>query len=404
MSKWPSGLTPPTPWQQRVMWAALTALSLFAIGWLAVYLLEMVGRVLTYLQPLLVPVAVAAIMAYLLDPVVEWLAGHGIPRTRAVLFVFAIALLSLAGILVWVLPQLYHQSVEVTTHFPEYIEAARVKGMALAQKYQSRFADKPYIQQAIQKGIQETQNWAQNQLPGLPSRTLSFVIGSVEGFLGVFGFLLGLIVVPIYLFFFLRDAAMISRRWSDYLPLRNSDFKNEVVSCLTEINRYLIAFFRGQILVTMIDGAILGLVLLWPVGLKFALLIGLMVAILQLIPYMGILISWIPAVLIAIWQFGDWQHPLMVSALFLVVSNLDGFLIAPRIVGDAVGLHPVTVIVSVFLWTLLFGGLLGALLAVPLTATLKVLLKRYVWERTINRKQVTVPVTEGGSVVIEVPQ
>ena len=98
---------------------------------------------------------------------------------------------------------------------------------------------------------------------------LAFVIGSVEGFLGVFGFLLGLIVVPIYLFFFLRDAAMISRRWSDYLPLRNSEFKNEVVSCLTEINRYLIAFFRGQILVTMIDGAILGLVLLWPINLQF---------------------------------------------------------------------------------------------------------------------------------------
>jgi predicted PurR-regulated permease PerM len=155
----------------------------------------------------------------------------------------------------------------------------------------------------------------------------------------------------------------------------------------------------------MIDGAILGLVLLWPVQLNFALLIGLMVAILQLVPYMGILICWIPAVLIAITQFGDWQHPLAVSVVFLVVSNLDGLFIAPRIVGDAVGLHPVTIIVSVFLWTLLFGGLLGALLAVPLTATLKVLLKRYVWERTIiNRKQVTVPVAEGGTVMIDVPE
>ena len=400
MAKWPTGLTPPTPWQQRTMWAALTALSLFAIGWLVVDVLVLVGRTLSYLQPLLVPVAVAAIMAYLLDPVVEWLSERGIARTKAVLYVFGVALLSLTGILIWVLPQMYHQSVVLSTSLPKFVETARVKGMSLAQTYQTRFGDNPYFQQAIQ----EAQNWAQNQLPGLPARVLSFVIGSVEGFLGVFGFLLGLIVVPVYLFFFLRDAATISRRWSDYLPLRNSDFKNEVVSCLTEINRYLIAFFRGQILVTMIDGAILGLVLLWPIGLNFALLIGLLVAVLQLIPYMGILICWIPAVLIAIAQFGDWQHPLMVSVAFLVVSNLDGFFIAPRIVGDAVGLHPVTVIVSVFLWTLLFGGLLGALLAVPLTATLKVLLKRYVWERTIARKQVTVPVTSGGTVVIEVPE
>ena len=137
--------------------------------------------------------------------------------------------------------------------------------------------------------------------------------------------------------------------------------------------------------------------------LNFALLIGLLVAVLQLVPYMGILLCWIPAVLIALAQFGDWQHPLLVTIIFIVVSNLDGFLIAPRIVGEAVGLHPVTIIVSVFLWTLLIGGLLGALLAVPLTATLKVLLKRYVWERTISRRQITVPVPDGGTVIIEVP-
>jgi predicted PurR-regulated permease PerM len=390
----------PTPWQQRTMWAALTCVSLFVIGWVAIYVLERVGTVLAYLQPLLVPVAVAAIMAYLLDPVVEWLAKRGLPRTRAVLVVFALALLGLGGILFWVLPQLYHQSIQLATDMPKWVETASVKGTALAQRYQTKYADNKYVQQAIQ----QIQAWVQNQLPGLPDRVLSFVIGSVEGFLGAFGFLLGLIVVPIYLFFFLRDAASISRRWSDYLPLRNSEFKNEVVSCLTEINRYLIAFFRGQILVTMIDGAVLGMVLLWPIKLPFALLIGLLVAILQLVPYMGILICWIPAVLIAITQFGDWQHPIWVTIAFLVVSNLDGFFIAPRIVGDAVGLHPVTVIVSVFLWTLVFGGLLGALLAVPLTATLKVLLRRYVWERTLKSRQVSVPVTEGGSVVIEVPE
>jgi predicted PurR-regulated permease PerM len=382
------------------MWAALTTLAIFVVGWLAVYLLERVGAVLAYLQPLLVPVAVAAILAYLLDPVVEFLTKRGIARTRAVLFVFGFALLALVGILFWVVVPLYHQSIQLATDTPKFIQNAQMKGTALLLKYQKQYADNKYFQQMNT----EIQNWAHDQLPGLPDRVWNFVLGSVEGFMGAAGFILGLIVVPIYLFFFLRDASTISRRWSDYLPLRNSEFKNEVVACLTEINRYLIAFFRGQILVTMIDGAILGLVLLWPIKLNFALLIGLMVAILQLVPYMGILICWIPAVLISITQFGDWQHPVAVSAAFLIVSNLDGFLIAPRIVGDAVGLHPVTIIVSVFLWTLVFGGLLGALLAVPLTATLKVLLKRYVWERTINRKQVSVPVTEGGSVVIEVPQ
>jgi predicted PurR-regulated permease PerM len=400
MAKWPTGWTPPTPWQQRTFWTALTAVALCAIGTLVVGALVVVGDVLHYLQPLLVPVAAAAIMAYLLDPVVEWLTKHGIARTRAVLLVFFIALLALAGVGFWVLPQLYRQSIQLATDIPKFVDNASTKGTALAEKYQTRYADHPIVK----KAIVEIETWAQNQLPGLPDRIYNFATSSVEGFFGAFGFALSLIVVPIYLFFFLRDASSISRRWSDYLPLRNSEFKNEVVSCLTEINRYLIAFFRGQILVTLIDGAILGLVLLWPIKLQFALLIGLLVAILQLVPYMGILICWIPAVLIAITQFGDWQHPVWVTIAFVVVSNLDGFLIAPRIVGDAVGLHPMTIIVSVFLWALVFGGLLGALLAVPLTATLKVLLRRYVWERTLNRKQVSVPVTEGGSVMIEMPE
>ena len=76
-----------------------------------------------------------------------------------------------------------------------------------------------------------------------------------------------------------------------------------------------------------------------------------------------------------------WLFPLVVSGIFIVVQNLDGLFVTPRIVGESVGLHPLTVIVSVFVWSLLMGGLLGALLAVPMTATLKVLLRRYVWER-----------------------
>ncbi len=198
--------------------------------------------------------------------------------------------------------------------------------------------------------------------------------------------MLGLVVVPVYLFFFLRDAANISRRWPDYLPIRASDFKDEVVSCVLEINTYIIAFFRGQILVTMIDGLLIFICLL-VTGLKFALLFGLMVAVLQLVPYLGIILSCLPALLTAAVQWGDWKHPAIVLCIFVVVSNLDSFLIAPRIVGESVGLHPMTIIVSVFAWSLLLGGLLGALLAVPLTATLKVLLKRYIWQRSFDQPE-----------------
>lgn len=365
----------PTPWQRQIIWAAVTASGLFLLVAVWLFAIYWVTRALGYLQPLLIPVAVAGILAYLLNPLVEWLCARGVGRTQAVLYVFALVLLPLVMICIWVVPEIYHQSLEFAGRVPVYVDKARTIIVSTVEKYQQRYADNPYIQ--------ETGTWLQNQLPGLPPKIWSFITSSLEGFLGVFGFLLGLIVVPIYLFFFLKDAAMISRRWSDYLPLRASKFKDEVVSCLTEINSYIIAFFRGQILVTMIDGVLIGTMLLG-VGLNFALLIGLMVAILQLVPYLGILLCWIPAVLIAAVQWGDWKHPLIVTGIFVLASNLDGLFIAPRIVGNSVGLHPMTIIISVLGWSLLIGGLLGALLAVPLTATLKVLLKRYVWEKRMR--------------------
>ena len=230
----------------------------------------------------------------------------------------------------------------------------------------------------------------QQQLPELPLKAWRFITGGVQGFLGAAGFLLGLVLVPIYLYYFLINAESISKRWGNYLPLRASPFKDEVVACLTEINSYLIAFFRGQVLVTMIDGTLIGVSLL-VLGVNFALLIGLMVAVLQLVPYLGIALCWIPAVLIAYAQPSGGLHlALWVSAVFFAVLQLEGFYISPKIVGKSVGLHPMTIIVSMFAWSLLIGGLLGALLAVPMTATLKVLLRRYVWQKQFEKAGVAV--------------
>ena len=200
---------------------------------------------------------------------------------------------------------------------------------------------------------------------------------SVGGFLGVTGFLLSLIMVPIYLFFLLKERPRIERRWKDYLPLRPSPLKDEIAAALSEINSYVIAYFRGQLLVCLVDGTLIGSALTL-LGLNFAPLIGLLVVILTMIPYIGIVICWIPAVLIAAFQFGGW-YPFWVTIIFVAIQNLEGMFYAPRIVGKSVGLHPMTVIVSIFVWGLLIGGLLGPILAVPLTATIKVLLTRYVW-------------------------
>jgi predicted PurR-regulated permease PerM len=150
--------------------------------------------------------------------------------------------------------------------------------------------------------------------------------------------------------------------------------------------------------VCLVDGILIG-VTLTIFGLNFAPLIGVLVVILTMIPYIGIIICWVPAVLIAAFQWGDWMHPIIVTGIFIAIQNLEGIFYAPRIVGNYVGLHPMTVIVSIFVWGLIIGGVIGPLLAVPLTATVKVLLARYVWGRRLRQQvlqstEATLPVQE----------
>jgi predicted PurR-regulated permease PerM len=378
------------------MWfAALTALAIAVLTGLTVYVGSLVVRGLAFLQPLLIPIVVAVILAYLLEPVVARFCAWGMSRLWSVLLLLALLATGAAGIVLWVAPAISHQAVEVGSSLPEYTargEKLLLGSLEWLRGFQSRFEPSAAVEEertirdevwAMAGGyIQRLVEWVQESVPDFLAAAGRFLQQSLGGVLGVAGVAVSLLLVPLFLFFFLNDADSLARDWRKYIPLPESPLKNEIASLVEEINSYLIRYFRGQFLVSIIDGALIGAALL-VLGVNFALLIGLAVAILALIPYLGMLLCWIPAVLIAAAQFGDWTHPLIVTAIFIGMNNLEGFFISPRIVGDSVSLAPFTVILSVLLWSLVLGGLLGALLAVPLTATIKVLLQRYVWHQRI---------------------
>jgi predicted PurR-regulated permease PerM len=382
----------PSRFQWKTWWAALTVV---ALGIIVVAIAKVGGAflyALGYLKPVVVPLAVAGILAYLLDPVVTWLANRRVPRVWAVVGVFVTALLLLASIVLWVAPTIHQQSVNFGRNLPAYSQGVQKLVQSTIDRAK-RLAELPIFQPkepgaeqadpfnaALNEGVTKGISWLQDESMSLVSNAGPLVQKGIGGALGALGFLLSLVLVPIFLFFFLNEGPQIAATWSNYLPLRASPLKNELVSLISEINNYLISFFRGQLLVSLIDGALIAVCLLI-LRLDFAVLIGLLVGVLGLIPYAGTLICWIPAVLIATAQFGDWGHPLLVTIIFIGVNQIDGLFIAPKIVGESVGLHPLTVIISVLAWSIVLGGLLGALLAVPLTATLKVLLKRYFWDR-----------------------
>ena len=230
-------------------------------------------------------------------------------------------------------------------------------------------------------------------VPSLMKKGLEAITRGTSKVFGVIGYALGFILVPIYLFFFLKESDKIQKNWKRFVPLRASKFKDEVVSVVTEVNSYLIAFFRGQILVSIIDGVLVGLVLKF-FGHPFAILVGIALALLGVIPFIGNIICLVPAAVTAYAHFsiaenqhwlGDnpWAYVGMVVAIFIILQQINSLVTAPKIVGDSVGLHPMTVIFSMLFWSLLLGGFLGALLAVPLTAAVKVLFSRYVWQRKV---------------------
>ncbi|MEZ5386085.1 MAG: AI-2E family transporter [Prosthecobacter sp.] len=409
----------PTAFQRSVLWTAVTALSITVIGALAVGLVYLFTQIMAFLQPILVPFAVAGVLAYLLEPAVEWLEKRGLNRQRSVLLAFAMFALAMGGLGWWMVVKLGDPAVHLAERVPGYVTKARKAvldfskdyGIALPHISEIPPVETPATEQnppeetgsgesVFDFDLQSFLNgdWAKTTLPKMPGMVWTFVKSSVGGFLGVFGFVLSFIIVPLYLYYFLIESAKIQESWSDYLPLRASAFKDEVVSCLNEINNYLIAFFRGQLFVSVINGIATGIGLA-VVGLDFGLLIGLALCIAGIIPYVGIAVCWIPAVIIGAVQGGSalvpgdpwWIMPLVVTIIFAVVQQIDALFITPRIVGEAVGLHPMTVIASVLVWGLLLGGLLGAILAVPLTASVKVLFQRYVWRARLA------PQTIGGA-------
>jgi predicted PurR-regulated permease PerM len=430
----------PTPWQRKMMWTALTAFCVVLLILIIGTVIWASANIISFLQPILIPVAIAGILTYLLDPLVAKMSRGTLSRTKAVALLFAIAFFALGGLAAWLIPTISIQSANFARQVPAYTERARDYVVDLIYRVDQSFGflgggraksastsftnwlvgpgpsaspraqptaspapkafdtpptaesiapSQPRLtsaeRQRIQTYVEKQMPNLQQALPTLMEKFWDILKKSIGGFLGVTGFLLSLILVPIYLFFLLNEKPRIERHWKEYLPLRASPLRDEVAEVLSQINSYVTAYFRGQLLVCLIDGILIGATLTL-FGLNFAPVIGAMVVVLTMIPYIGIIVCWVPAVLIAAFQWGDWAHPIWVTVIFIVIQNLEGIFYAPRIVGNYVGLHPMTVIVSIFVWGLIIGGVIGPLLAVPLTATVKVLLGRYVWGQRLREK------------------
>lgn len=411
----------PTPLQKRVMWTALCLLCLAFIVALAVACAVGLIKLFVVLEAVLLPVLIAGILAYLLNPVVVWLQRYVVKRVWAVLIVMFTAMSAVLCLALCIIPPLVNQSQRLyenrqhiadnivsTSH--RLIEENTMVQNVLDMLYRSAVSDlsssgeipstestnqSSTISESIQTETIVSESTDVEYTRGEYQKKLEVVVEHHSGYLmkkgvewisaggrflfGMIYVIVGIVIVPVFLFYFLLESEPIAKHWDKILPLRNSRLKDEIVATLSEINQNLVAFVRGQMLVSLIDAVILG-VALSIMGLDYSLTIAAAVAVLGIIPYIGMITTSIPAMLIAWLQFGSVSSVLMVAAIFLSVSQFDSWFLQPKIVGKNVKMHDMTVMFSVLFWSLVFGGVLGALVAVPLTAAIKVIFKRYVWE------------------------
>jgi predicted PurR-regulated permease PerM len=401
---------PPTEKQAKILWASVTALAIgVLIGLIGVLVLGM-AKLVSMISSVLLPLAIAGVIAYLLDPVVDWFQKkRGFKRQNSIILVFIIALLLVGGVVASVVPPLIEQTTKLTSDFPRIVKTFQDKvGSGPAPNEpgdsQTTSTNAPAmpdwfeaIRERVKKigfvneeVIEKMSVFAVNTV----SAVSTWLLEQLKKITSLFGFLAGLALVPVYVFYFLLEKRGINQNWTDYLPVHDSWIKEEIVFVLRSINDCLVVFFRSQVLVAMCVGVLLTAGFL-AIGLKYAVLLGVIAGLLSIIPYLGVALSIIPVFVLAMIQFvpddGGWLKPVLVLVVFAAVQAMEGLFISPKIIGDRVGLHPLTIIVAVMVGTTLLGGIIGGVLAIPLTAALRTVMFRYVWKDRVHASGMPAP-------------
>ena len=316
------------------------------------------------------PLAVAIVLAYILDPPVEFIRSKTkLPRTWAVASVY-LALMAVLGLaLAAFVPSLIQEVMSINVDFQSIVESV------------SRFFEQPIYLFGFYVDLldvyKEVSSTLQDIISPLASRTVSFLIGLASSL----GWAIFIAVISFYL---LKDMDKLSHSFYDLVP---ADYRHEVRRLMEEIDAIWNAFFRAQIVLCLVVGGAVGAAL-WVVGVKNALVLGIVAGILEIVPNIGPVISAIPAVLIAYFQgstrlpLSNFWFALLVIGLYVIIQQVENNFLVPRIIGRRLNLHPLVVIIGAIAGASL-AGILGIFLAAPTLATLRVL-ARYIYCKLLD--------------------
>jgi len=336
-------------------------------SWLVLASLAGGGWLVYLLAPVITPFAISAVLAYFCDPLVDrlervslWRFKFG--RTVAVTIVFILMLSFLTILLLIIIPLLVEQTRLLIQRLPEWIEwfsNVALPWLATKAGFELEDFDPSQISQMLKDYWRE-----------ISSATFKVIDFISRGGMAAATLVTNLILIPVVTFYLLRDWDLLIRGIHDLLP-RN--LEGDISQMAIDIDNVLAAFFRGQLMVMFALGLIysIGLSI---VGIEFGVLIGMGAGLLSIVPYLGSIVGVLVAAGAAVFQFQDVLHLVLVLLVFGVGQAAEGMYLTPKLVGDQIGLHPVTVIFAVLAGGQLF-GFLGILLALPVAAALNVLVR-----------------------------
>lgn len=341
---------------------ARAALLVLGVG-LALGLLIRLQAVLSFLL-------LALLIALLLDPIVNWFENRGLRRSWGI----AITLtgLVLLGALGWWLsfPVFLSEFVRLSQNIPRYQQLL----IETFSPLQERLGlDIPGIVSDWLTRLRTDHQFAADVFSAFWSPFAKLVQRGFSGILEVLVNLLNLMLVPVIAIYWLSYGIEdISTKLVSYLPAERRSFWHERI---IEIHDLLGGYLRGQLLASLLLAAMY-IVGFFALSTPLALFMGLFAGIANIIPYLGVFIGLAPALTLSFLEHGDLWHPLGILLIFMVAQVLYGNVLAPRIIGDRIGLHPVTVLIAILVGGTLF-GVLGLLLAVPVSAVIGLFVREY---------------------------
>jgi len=350
--------------QKKVASLAITCFSLCVIGAFVVTLFVLLEMFLAKFSAVIWPLAAALIASVILRPAVDFLSSRlKIGAGAACTLVFLLLAIAASAALIFALPVIAKQVAALAASLPD---ALQTLAQHLSEKY-------PEAKTAIQGRLADIQKYIVAQLSfssvmATLGKVSSTAISATGGIFAICSFAAAFAVAPIYLYYLLTAKFDFFKGLQNNLNFLSGDIREDIVFFVRRFADVMTSFFRGQLLIALIMGTLIGSGMMFA-GVKFGFLLGFAAGVLNVIPYFGTMIGLGSILPVAALQDGGglWLAATALG-IFIAVQALEGYVLTPRVMGDRTGLHPMVIIFSVFFWGIALNGMLGMILAIPLSA------------------------------------